>query len=264
MLHEATLDDRRSEIDRRLETALASADGDSLALARATVAECDDRQYGLLSTLAYESMATSPDREAVLPAAAAVELLRGYCRLRSQLLIQVSETMAHSLNRDPTTALLAGDYLYTSAYSTLRATEDGHLGDCFEILTDVSEALIEAFDANYANSAPSTTDHCSFVDETAGALGEGAALVGATLAGIDDARREHLAALGRGFGVGRRIRLALDADGDAAPVVPPKPDEERLRRYARRHLDEADRALEKLASSADVGALRAFVSPSER
>lgn len=257
MSHERSLADRRAEIDRHLETVLKSADRDCLELARATMEEWDDRWYGQLLALSYDSMADTSNTETVHLAATAIELLRGYCRLRSELLVQLNDEIAHSLTRDPTSALLASDYQHTSAYSTLGDVDHAHLRDCFEIFTNVSETIIEAFSTNYTQSSP-TIGHCSFIDDTAGILGEGAALIGATLADVDRSRREHFAILGRGFSMGRQIQLSLNSGYRIVHIVPPLPDEQQLRQYAEQHLEMSNQALQDLSSYADVDPLRAF------
>lgn len=253
----------RTRIGRRIEAALDSDPRDGLATAREIMDERDERWYGLLLALSYDAVAEPPDVEPVVPAAAAIELLGGYCRLRGELLVQFDDTIAHSVTRDPTAALLAGDYLHSAAYSTLGAVDHPLLGDCFETLTTVSGRIVEAFGARYTRSVPPTTGHGSSVDETAGTLGEGAAVIGATLAGVDDALRDTFATLGRGLATSRQIRRALDPEATTLPVVPPDHDEQRLRQHARRRRGDTDRALADLASKAAVESLRAFGDPDD-
>lgn len=273
--------DWRAELDDRLESALDAAEGGELSLARSSVLECPDRWYGQLVALSYAAAndattesaaaprddattegAAAPAEEAVpetvLAASTAVELLRGYCRLRSELLVQLEDGTPHAPVRDPTAALLAGDYLNSTAYAAVGAVDHPRSRDAFEALVTATETVLGAFESRYVESAG---DHCSFLDETAGSLGESAAVVGATLAGVDGPRRERFAALGRGAGTTRQVGRIL-SPGETPAIAPREPDERRLREHATRRLAEAERALDDLATSADVEPLRAFVAES--
>lgn len=267
MFHEHSFADHRAEIDSHLETVLGAAESDCLASARATMETYDDRRYGQLVALSYDSVAERRDNtsetESILPAATAIELLRGYCRLRSELLVQVNDEMAHSLTRDPTAALLAGDYLYTSAYSALCDVDTAHLGACVKILTTVSETIIEAFSTNDSESSSLTSDQYSFFDKTAGSIGEGAAILGATLADVDSARRDYFAKLGHGFGTARQIHRSLDTETGTVKAASPVHNERHLRKHAEQRRDEAHQALQKLSSTVDITALRMLVNLDE-
>ncbi len=46
---------------------------------------------------------------------------------------------------DPTAVLLASDYLYTSAFSSLRSVPDTSPNGCFEIPTVILETIMETF-----------------------------------------------------------------------------------------------------------------------
>jgi len=196
-----TIAERRTKIDRYLDTALERADERPLA-AVSTMEACPDRWYGQLMVLSYNAIADEPRTDAILPASAAIELLRGYCRLRSELFVQLADDFAHSLTRDPAAVLLAGDYLNSAAYTVFAETDYNQLEDAFHVFTDVSESLVEAFDTEYIRSV----DDYSFLDETAGSLGEGAAIIGATLAGVNTFQRADFATLGRGFSTAFHIR----------------------------------------------------------
>lgn len=291
MVRTTTPAERRAELDRRLEAALKATDGTGIELARSSVRAASDRWHGQLLVLSHSSAAdtvaadapnvdgsaaggtaaggTAADGTAaggtaadgspadvVFPAATTVELLRGYCRLRSELFVQLGNDVAHSLTRDPGSALLAGDYLNSAAYAVLGSVDHPRVGDAFETLLSVSESLACAFDARHGQSAK---DHCSFLDETAGSLGEGAVVIGATLAGVEESTREQFATLGRGFSTARQIQRHLRPDAETDSVVPPEPDVDRLREHGERRLAAANRALDDLAATADVAALRAFV-----
>ncbi|WP_323192231.1 polyprenyl synthetase [Halostella sp. PRR32] len=260
MTYERSLTELRAEIDSHLESVLKPADKDRLTAARETVDEYDDRKYGQLLMLSFESIATPASRDpgTVLPAATAVELLRGYCRLRSELLIQFDNGIAHSLTRDPMPALLSGDYLYTSAYSALSEINNAHLGACFETLTAVQESVIGALSTNYS-STPTAPDCRSFIDDTAGVLGEGAAVIGATLAGVDSTHRQHFATVGRGFGTGHQIQLTFGSGGGDVLSVFQGSEERELRQHAEKRLDEAEKSLCHLSSAYDTSFLRTFV-----
>ncbi|MGQ3413752.1 polyprenyl synthetase [Natrinema sp. LN54] len=260
MAQDSTRSERRLEIDRRLEEALGRVESHCSAPVRATVTERDDRRYGQLVALSHDSIAETPDRSTVLPAATSIELFRGYSRLREQLLSQLDAENTALVQWDVTTALLASDYLYTTAYSTLGTLDDERVGECFEILASVSAAIIEALGSTEPRATPETTDHCSVIDGTAGALGRGAALLGATLADIEEPHREHVATVGRGFGTVSRIRAILASDTGAPRTdSSSSPATRQLRRHATRRLNEVDRALDDLSPVADIDPLRAFV-----
>ncbi|WP_225336453.1 polyprenyl synthetase [Halomicrobium urmianum] len=247
-----SVDSFRSAVDRRLEAAVESADRTGLSAARAVLTECDDRWYGRLLLRSYESVAGSASAGAVQSAAAAIELFRGYCRLRSELLDRAESGAARSPSRDPTRSLLAGDYLYSAAYSELNAVDHARSGACFETLSTASSRVVEAFASHYVE--PASNSGRTLVDDTAGALGEGAAVVGATLAGVDGRWRDHFATLGHGLAVGRAVQRALEPGAEGFHLVS-DPDERRLRQYADRRLAAADDALDEL-SAVDVARLR--------
>lgn len=250
--------DCHTEIDRRLEAVFESGNDAEIPLAQRVIQENDDRWYGQLVVGTVGSVTRSVSTEAVLSAAAAIELLRGYCRLRSELLVQVSNDVPHSLTRDPTSALLAGDLLFSVAYSELGAVDHTPTEPLFETLANVSGTVIEALTATHVQSTSAATDRPALIDDTAGALGEGATLLGASLAGVTDSRREQFASVGRGLGVARQIRRDLDSDGGSLPVVPPEPDEATLRRHANRRMEEATCGLDTLSPTVDVDHLRPF------
>lgn len=247
-----------SQIDRQLENMLGDADEIRLPLVGEVLREPRDRWYGQLAVTAYASLSEGPDLETVLPAAAGVELLRGYVRLRSRLLVTLTGKWAHSLTLEPTPALLAGDYLYSAAFASLRSAPDAPSSDCFELLTTVLETITEAFARAYAPAGSADYDPTTFFDETAGSLGKGAAVLGATLAGVDDSNRQHFARLGRGLSTARQVDRVLEADPKDAMVVPPALDESHLRTHVQRRQDDVDQALDALSETVDVTGLRTF------
>lgn len=247
-----------SQIERHLEQVLSNADEVNLPLVRDVLDESPDRWYGQLVVSVYDSLSDCQDREAVLPAAAAIELLRGYARLRSQLLVTLTDKHAHSRTLDPTAALLAGDYLCAAAFSSLRSIPDSPSGDCFEILTAVLKTITEAFARTYTSAGSADYDPATFLDDTAGSLGEGAAALGATLAGLDEPTRRHCQRLGRGLSTARQINYVLDTDPNEAMVIPPTFDESQFRMHAEQRRDDANQALDTLSEIVGVTRLRAF------
>lgn len=252
-----------SRIDDYVKRELNDAGDPDVPLVRDVLAEPGDRWYGQLVGHAYASLADPENFETVLPAAAGVELLRGYVRLRSRLLVTLADRWAHSFTLEKTPALLGGDYLYTAAFSSLQSVPDAHASDCMEILTTVLESITEAFAVTYTPTGSPATDHTTFFDETAGSLGSRAAALGTTLAGLDDRHRRHFERFGRGLSTARQIELVLEADPSDAMVVPPSLDESRLRRHAERRRDDVDQALSALAETADETRLRAFAEPDD-
>ncbi|MDS0295029.1 hypothetical protein [Halogeometricum luteum] len=124
----------RTALDDRLASVLAAADEDRLRLAAGVVGESDDRWYGRLVARSCEAAGGEPASatDAVLRGATAVELLRGYCRLRSGLFVQLADEVAHSLNWDPAAAVLSGDFLQTAACSTVLSAETDRRDECVE------------------------------------------------------------------------------------------------------------------------------------
>jgi hypothetical protein len=247
-----------SAIERQIGAVLGDTDRVGLPLVRTVLRESRDRWYGQLTVSVFDSLSERTDREDVLPAAAAIELLRESVRLRSRLLVTLTDKHAHSLTLEPTAALLAGDYLYTAAFSSLRSVPDARSGDCLEILTGVLETVTETFARTYAPATSVEHEKAAFLDETAGRLGEGAAVLGGTLAGLDEPNLRHLERLGRELSVVRQIRLILDVDPSEAMVVPPTLDHGHLGALADRRRDYAMQALDTLSETVDVTRLRAF------
>jgi len=247
-----------SEIESQIKEVLRDTDTIGLPLVRNVVQESRDRWYGQLAVSVYDSLSEHNDDGDILPAAAAIELLRESVRLRSQLLVTLSDKHPHSLTLKPTAALLAGDYLYAAAFSSLRSVPDSRSGDCFEKLTEVLETITETFARAYTPSKSIEYDKAVFLDETAGSLGEGAAILGGTLAGLDEPNHRDFERLGRELSVVRQIRLTLDADPSEATVVPPTIDQGHLRALAERRQDYAIQALDTLSETADVTRLRGF------
>ncbi|MBP1986320.1 hypothetical protein [Halolamina salifodinae] len=241
---------RRVALDHRVEAALDTVEEDGLALARTVVRESPDRWYGQLLALVHDAVAAVPAPERVLPAATAMELLEGYARLRSELLVQLNETVAHSFTRAPREALLAGDYLNAAAYATLSDLSHPDLDDAVETIASVSESVTGAF--GVGDERPDARD---VLADTAGALGAGAARLGTTLAGVDGQRRARLVRAGRGASIARRVE-SPGQDGGTPTVLPTPSDERRLRRYATRERAAAERALTRLGPDADAAALR--------
>ncbi|MGB9965629.1 polyprenyl synthetase [Halobacterium hubeiense] len=238
---------RRAALDRRLDAVL-TADAGGLSLARATVLDAPDRWFGQLVALSHDAVADAPEPDAVLPAATAVELLRGYCRLRNDLL-------AEGRADDQTAALLASDYLNSAAYAALGRVDGGPPADSFAALTDVLQSVVEGFDAAYGD-APA--DYRSLLDDTVGALGAGAAVLGATLADASDGRREQFELVGRGFSAARYVQYTLNSRRDA--LLPEGVDDGDLRGYGADRLREAREALDRLAATADVDSMQGFLA----
>ncbi|WP_135820155.1 polyprenyl synthetase [Halostella litorea] len=256
--------DPRAAIDRRIDAALAPDRGPGLASARAAVEGFDDRWYGRLAIRSHAAAAGAdgpdpgPAPDAARSAAAAVELLRGYCRVRGELLCRVEDDASPA---DVRSALLAGDVLYAAAYSSLGRLDAGSADACFEPLVAASETVVETFAASHAR--PTTADRRDLFDGTAGALGRGAAAIGAALAGADADRRDRFAALGHDLGTARGIRSALGPDLSAVPAAP-EADERALRRHAANRLAEATRACRDLPPAVDTVHLRPAFEAVER
>jgi len=251
--------DVTSAIDAHLETAVASAVDAGIPLAASAVEAAPDRWYGRLLVACADGGPASPDRAVAVPAAAAIELLRAYCRLRRELLGAVAVGDDRSFTGEDSTApLLAGDALFSLSYSTL-ADVDGPATDaCFATLARTSRAIVESFASVDDPRSVSPADRRELLDGTAGALGRGAAVMGAVLRGAEGDRREGYATLGRALCVARDGRRALDGDGQTPRTSHDAPDDA-LRRFVTRRLAEADRAWHEIDGSEDARPLRPFV-----
>jgi len=179
------------------------------------------------------------------------------------LLVTLTEEGTHSRTFEPAPALLAGDFLYTAAFTSLRSVPDVPSSDCFEVLTTVLGTITDAFSRVYTSAESVGYDPATFLDETAGSLGKGAAVLGATLAGADDSHRRHFARFGRGLSTVRQVDCVLEANPKEAMVVPPTVDESQLRIHAQQRQDDADRALDALSKTTDATGLRAFTESNE-
>lgn len=246
--------DPRVAIEDRIEDALGDAERGGLAVAREAATGVEDRWFGRVVVATHRSVADAPSPESALPAAVAVELLRGYGRVRAETLIQMRDERAHAFTRDPTRALLAGDYLYTSAYRALASMDHPALGDCVHAMTDVLESVTEGL----AGACDAAAAGASFFEATGGNLGAGAGTLGATLGGADGSDREALATLGRALGTARGVQQVVA--GAEAPV-PVAADESALRDRAAAARDEARDALRSLSDSIDTDALGPVLGP---
>jgi len=254
---------RRAAIDERVEAALASAGPDRLTPARRTAMRPENRWCGQLLALAHEAARddgtssgdAAADDASTLSSAAAVELLRGYYRLREGLLLRHAGAEA-SFGPDSTARLLGSDYLFASAYTALASVESERTAACFDVITAVSGTIIEGLGERYLPRAGPPVAYDTFVDRTAGALGRGAAVLGATLAGADERHREQFGRVGRGVGAIERIRATLDGDVDG----PNAPDARELERQVRARREEIADALRELDAAFDVSGLRSFVT----
>ncbi|WP_121823102.1 polyprenyl synthetase family protein [Halostella salina] len=248
--------DRCVKVDDLIGNLLDGKDGSAMAVAREAVRAADDEWYGRFVAVTYESVVGTTDPDMVVPAGAAIELLRGYCRLRCELLGDIAADPGRSPSWDPTTALLAGDYLSTSAYAALGSPDHVALGDCFRALTAAIEGITDAFYAEHAQA--SADPNRPLPDRLAGSLGACAAVIGATLAGVDADRHDAIAEFGEGLAAARLLQSALDPDATGFPHVRFEAEDRRLRQRAQRRRADAELAVRKLPTSVDSTVLRTF------
>lgn len=246
----------RAAIEAELERALGDVASEQLGVARKAVEGIEDRWYGQLAAASYAAAATESDAETALPAATAIELLRARSHLRSRVLVQIRGERAHALTFEPTEALLAGDYLATAAYASLDSGPRPAPKAGCDVLADVLEAVTETFTGAYVRPGDPKPGEPSFFDGTGGNVGRGAAVLGATFAGVDDDRREQFATVGRGLGTANLITRVLDRDPEQGMVAPPAFDESRLRDHVEQRRAEARRALADLPPTVDVEPIR--------
>ena len=250
-----------SRIERQFEEVIDN-DKHNLPLVQDVLDESHDRWYGQLVVIVYDSLSDHQDVEEVLPYAAAIELLQGYVRLRNRLLITLSDKHAHSFTEDTRAALLASDYLYTAAFSSLRLGPDSSSSECFKILIAVLETITETFARTYTATRSTDYSQAKFLDEVAGSLGEGAAALGARAAGVDESVRRHCKRLGRGLSTVQQINYVLNMHPTEAMVVPPTLDDLQFRKYTQQRRNDATQALNTLSKTVDVTHLQAFADVS--
>lgn len=257
MLHDHPPADRRAEITRRLDDALAAAATDQLHPIWRDILDRPDRWYGQLLVCTHGALAPDPNPRPVLSAATAIELLREYCRLRSELLTHRTDATPQSITHELTSGLLAGDYLHSSAYATLSDVDPDHRGPCIETLTDAATTLTHAFYTAYSH--PDSTDHQTLIDETAGTLGRTAAQLGAMLADADQSHRTAAATFGYGASTTRQIHRILDPDTGPTDIILPSTDDPDLRQHAEQRRNDARQALQTLPPTVDRDVLHPFV-----
>jgi hypothetical protein len=242
---------RRPAIDAQLDRVLGDADGAGAALARELVEEPDDRWYGALAVSTYRACSGDDDVDPALPAAAAVELLRGYTLARSRLLARADNEDVPPA--ETTAVLLAGDFLYTAAFTALGRGTGVARADGFEVLADVVSTVTTTFAAAYTEESCPPAE---FVDGTAGAVGAGAARLGATLADGPPPQQETVPTVGSGLATAREIHRRLGPGTAGTVALPTDTEDERLRDHAERRRKRAVRALDELGHSADDSPLR--------
>lgn len=246
--------DTTGDIEPELERVLPDAGADLLPELRDALDT--NHWYGDLSLRVHDALA-GRRHDGAAAAAAGVELLHAYCRVRGQLLVQLSDDIAHSLTADPTRTLLATDHLYAAAYAAFaHANAPTTL---FTTAIDTSQRITTAFTARYTDQAQSMTEPGDLVDGTTGALGEAAAVAGAVLADATGAQRDAARTLGRGLGALESVRRADESEPRDRPVTLPNVDETQLNEYADRRRADVSRALDTLESSVDVRALQELV-----
>lgn len=260
MKHSASVSE--ADIETRLKTILDDVNTPELALARKTVIETPDRWYGRLVAESSNAITPTVDSETILSAATAVELLRGYGRLRATMFVQLGGDQSSPLKVGSLPPLLAGDFLYTQAYSTLGSVVKPPLDDCFEIVGTVLDELTETFARTFVPGSAETISP-SFFAKTAGSLGNGAAVLGATLADSEPVRPDLFAQLGHRFGTVRGIELALESEATRKRLVSTGTSERHLEEYAEGTRAEGQEVLRKLKSHAETSRLRKLLLPEE-
>lgn len=233
----------RRAVDDRL-ASVFTAEGGLIGDVLGDPAERADRRFATLLARSYVAVGgREPDADAVVAPATAVELLREYHRLRGELLVQVDETTTHSANRDPTDALLAGDYLFAAAFGALQSSGGVPAEAPFATLVDTAQSLVEAMGRAHAGDGQAAGDLPAYLDDTVGALGEAAAVLGATVADVDAAHRRAFAPIGHGIAVADWIETVLSREPGRASIVPPIPDEDALQQLAARRRQGAREAI---------------------
>jgi len=260
----------RATVDDAVAAALAGEDDaghESLAVARRTVEAPEDRWYGRLVAAAHDAAADRSRPDAVLPAAVSVELLRGYCHLRTALLVDASSPGDGPLGVDRSAALLAGDYLHASAFREAGSLpEPPAPGTGYEVLADALESVRAGFDAAFAGGDAPASDAgpASLVERTAGSVADAAVRLGVSLAGADRSTATALARAGRDLATARGLRQLRDAVHRAAVDFPFAVDDAAVREEADRRRADATRRLRTLRGDLDVAGVRHLARAGDR
>ena len=252
-----------SAVQDRLDDALdgAPVGGDSpLAAARAAVDSPEDRWYARLVAAAHDSASGSADPESVAAVGATLELVRGYCRLRADLLTALGGGCTVSFASDRSAALLAGDYLHAAAFQSLQSTSQTAAGARVETLTDALGSVRRAFSVPLTGSGAIEP---SAIARTAGAVGEAAAALGASLAGAEVQSVDSLARTGRALATVDATDRLLDSAATASTGTSAIA-ERALRANAGRRREVAAELLRSLPDPVDAAPLRSLASRSAR
>ncbi|MFC6730396.1 hypothetical protein ACFQDG_17225, partial [Natronoarchaeum mannanilyticum] len=169
MSPEQALPERRSEIEGRIADRIDAAAGESLAAELSAVPERGDRWYGQLLVVSYDAVASAPNAseqpdDAALVAATAIELLREYWALRERLVVQLDEGALDRSEGQLTTGLLASDFLFASAYSTLGSLRGERTAECVERFASGAESIVAAFGEDPPRSTLPPESFCAFAD----------------------------------------------------------------------------------------------------
>lgn len=246
----------RSTVDDGVADALDDASTESLTVARRAVDGTGDRWYGRLVAAAHDAVAGPPRAEAVLPAAVSVELLRGYCRLRTSLLADVPDGQNTPGGPDQSAALLAGDYLHAVAFLELRSLPRSVPEAGFETLTDALESIRAGFTAAFAEPAAANTDPAALVEQTVGSVAGAAVRLGVSLGGADPSAADEFADAARDYATARGLRQLRDALHQTAVELPFGVDDAALRMQAESRRADASRRLRGLRGDFDVQSVR--------
>ena len=242
----------QTRFDEQLETVLSDAEDANLPLVHETLKQLADRWYGRLTVHVYDALSDSEDIDSVLPAAAAIELFRGYTHLRGHLLLTPPEQHAHLKTFGPMEALLTGDYLHSAAFSVLGSVTNDRSGECYEILTTVSNATSKGFSQTLRTTDPAGWTYETLLDDTAGRLGETSAVLGATIAGGNEVNRHQFERLGGNLSALRERHRIPASKPTTALIVPPTLDEARFQSRAKQRRSDITELLSVLSESVDL------------
>ena len=178
-----------------------------------------DRPHGVLCLLVAEAAGGS--RDAAMPAAAAIELARGFYRVHRDLREGdpgLPDRPALWWTWGHAQGINAGDALYAQARLALMdAAESGLSAEavldaclildrgCLDVAL-AQHTLIEIEEQD----APDPADYVKAVEQTDGRLATTAAALGAAVAGAGDEAREAAARSGACFGAAWRLRAEID------------------------------------------------------
>ncbi len=223
--HDAELDRRAEAVDDELDERLPDSNASSLyAAARHLIDAGESRVQPTVLLLVAE--ACDPDRAAPLPAALSIELLDAYALIHGDLIHDTDRRRGVATVHnawDRSTAILAGDYLHARAFDFVHDVDASTQTKqrCLRALTTACRRLCQGRMLALDGDVRTLDQYVTILEQTSGALTEGAARSGALFGGASEDVVEELGAAGRDLGVALALsgRLLDQSTPDPSTVA---------------------------------------------